>query len=353
MGIVGENMLLLSFDRMYRVAAFHLVLFMVVLCGPSFALDGKTGAAQDIVTKTKKGDMVTSPQKGRKAAGDVVNASTKKGGSKSDGSASKGTGTQGHSSLSAEPIKPDRNYLDVYVGKCQFTTEAINTVKRFMAEHQNYFVRHYLLKTQSAMPDIAPLKGIELFLPLEAKRFDISNVPTFILNRKGVTYKISGAADLSDVYQEIEKNTVKGEKKMGYIDLGERGKGCKAVVPDLRPAALTPHQRQDIEEENRPPDMRGLVKANRVGMQQSLKPIYSEKQIVSVAAGSKFIVFSSSQADWAIKELKKGASTGCCTDCVDLGRLWPYAQYCSKELLKELGVTSVPTVITLTGIAQQ
>lgn len=346
-------MLLLSFDRMYRVAAFHLVLFTVVLCGPSFALDGKTGAAQDIVTKTKKGDMVTSPQKSRKASGNVVNASTKKGGSKSAGSASKGTGTQGQSSLSAEPIKPDRDYLDVYVGKCQFTPEAINTVKRFMTEHKNYFLQHYLMKTQSAsMPDIAPLKGIELFLPFEAKRFDISTVPTFILNRKGVTYKISGAADLSYVYEEIEKNTVKGEKKRGYIDLGERGKGCKAVVPDLRPAALTPQQRQDIEAENRPPDMRGLVKANRVGIQQRSKPIYSEKQIVSVAAGNKFIVFSSSQADWAIRELKKGASTGCCTDCVDLGRLWPYAQYCSKELLKELGVSSVPTVITFTGIAQ-
>ena len=93
-----------------------------------------------------------------------------------------------------DSVRPDENYLDVYIGRCQYTDEAIAEVRHFAAQHQNLFVRFYGMKTQSdVMPNIETLKGLEIYLPIEAKRFDITTVPTFVLNTKGVTYKISGA----------------------------------------------------------------------------------------------------------------------------------------------------------------
>jgi len=347
--------LLFSFDRMYWATAFHIVFLVLAFYGVSHALDSKAGDRQDIVTKNKKGDMITSPQKKSGASGgDTISSSAKKGSNTPAASSLKTSATRERTSMPDEPLKPDQDYLDVYVGKCQFTIDAMSASKRFSAQHQNYSLRYYMMKTQSDFgPTAGLLEGIEFYLPLEAKKYAITTVPAFILNRKGVTYRISGDADLNGVYAEIENNTAKGEEKGGYIDLGDRGKGCRSVIFDWSPTVLTTQQRREIEAENRPPDMRGLIKANRVSMPESSKPIHLEKQILSLAGGKEFIVFSENQTDWAIKEIKRSGATGCCIDCLDLSRIWPHAQYCSKELLKEWGVNSIPTVITLKSSEQR
>jgi hypothetical protein len=104
--------------------------------------------------------------------------------------------------------------------------------------------------------------------------------------------------------------------------------------------------------EGRAPDMRGILLANRVSVPQSSQPVYLERQVARLPLSSRFIVFSQGQSEWAIKEFKHGSSSGCCTDCLELAKLWPYAQYCNKDLLAKLGVSSVPTIVTFHAAAQ-
>ena len=303
----------------------------------------------------KSGDLLTAPPKLKKAAtSNRVSSGAKKEIRKGDSATSKKNGSvQQQAEVPAAPIKPDKDYLDVYIGNCEFTTEAIASAKRFSAEHTNYFVRYYGMKTQSAdKPDKEQMKGLEIYLPLDAHKFHITTVPAFVLNSKGKNYKISGAAELSDVYREIDKNLAKGEKKHGYIDLGERGRGCNALSQNFSPATLTQGQKRAIAAEVRLPDVPTLLSANRIGIPGNSEPVYIDKQTVPIAAGRKFIVFSESQSDWAVKEMKSGA-VGCCTDCVQLGRLWPYAQYCSQDMLTILGVSSVPSVVTFKSAVKQ
>ncbi len=344
-------MLRFSIHRVSWAAAVYLIVFLQLSCGSSFALNGKPGDGQDIVTKSRKGDLVNSPQRKRKAAGDSLKSAGKR---KLGSASSLPAGTRPLPTKAPDSVRPEKDYLDVYIGNCQFTPEAIRTAKSFVAAHPDVFVRYYAMKTLSdAVADAETLREIEIYLPLEAKKLGISTVPTFILNRGGVTYKITGVADLEAAYKEIEKDSARGTKKRGYIELGEEGSGCRAVMPDLRPSLLSSEQKQEIEAENGPPDLRRSINSNHVYVQQKSNPVYSEKGIARLPTGGRFIVFSKAQTDWAVKELKKGVSAGCCTDCVDLRRLWPYAQYCSLGLLKEFGVNSVPTVITLKGTQSQ
>jgi hypothetical protein len=327
----------------------HLLFFLsfslfVFFWGVVCAADLNT--QQDIVTKSKQGDLLTSPPKRKiTTGGDALSSNSKNGSGKAV--APKTVSAQSQPAEKAESVKPGENYLDVYIGRCQYTDEAIAEVRRFAAQRQNLFVRFYGMKTQSDVtPNIETLKGLEIYLPIEAKSFDITTVPTFVLNTKGVTYKISGATELTEIYEQIQRHTAKGQKKNGYMDLGDQGRGCPAVIPDLRPSALSIEQRQQLVDESVSPDMRGVLLANRVSVRQSSQPVYIEKQMSGFPPSNRFIVFSKSQTDWALREIKQGTSTGCCTDCIEVATLWPYAQYCTRELLAKLGVSAVPTIIT-------
>jgi hypothetical protein len=322
----------------------------LILCGVSYAADPST--QQDIVTKSKAGDLLTrSPKRKETVGAGAFSLKTKDG--RSRAATTKTSSAQVQPADNMDSVRPDENYLDVYIGRCQYTAEAITEVKNFASKHQDFFVRFYGMKTESeATLGTDVLRGLEIYLPIEAKRFDITTVPTFVLNTKGITYKISAATDIASAYEQINKKTAKGERKKGYIDLGDQGRGCPAIIPDLRPAALTPEQRQRIAYESRPPDTRGVLLANQINMQQSSQPVYLERQVSRLPLSSRFIVFSQSQRDWAIKEFKNGRSIGCCTDCLELTKLWPYAQYCTRDMLTNLGVSTVPAVITLHAAVQ-
>lgn len=334
-------------------AKLTIVLFCVA---ETFALMVVCNAAatdingQDIITKSKNGDLLTSPPKSKAPASrDALtsgNTSNNKGASKKTGSARLQEAAQ------ATPTKPDKDYLDVYIGRCQYTAEALSDIRHFASQHPNIFIQFYSMKTRSEVAHNAEaMKGIEIYLPTEAKRFDITTVPAFILNTKGKTYKISGSTELTEFYQKIQSGNVKGERKSGYVDLGDQGRGCPAVIPDLRPSAFTPSQKAQIAAQTRQPDMRGVLLQNRVSMQETPRPVYLERQAPSGPIASKFIVFSERQTEWARSELKKGKAAGCCTDCLELSKVWPHAQYCSKDLLTKLGVSTVPTIVTFHSLA--
>ncbi|VVB71118.1 Uncharacterised protein [uncultured archaeon] len=344
-------MLLFPVNRMSRAAAIYLILSLhLAVCSISHGAE-KTAQEDLILKNMKKGDLLTAPgsSSGKKKAARIEKDRVVSSGGKNRTAALQKRASNSGTVQSApdDTAKPDRDYLDVYIGKCQFTSEGIKAAKRFVSEHPNYHVQYYGLKTTSdVIPPLPDMKGIEVYLPLDAKQYDITAVPAFVLNRSGVTYKFSGDADVSEVYREIDKNLAKGEKKKGYIDLGDRGRGCKAAMLDLRPVKPTVDQKREVNAESHPPDMRGLIAKQSLSLRETSEPISITRQMSAPpASSSRFIVFSEAQKGWAEKELRQG-TLGCCTDCRKIGDLWPYVQYCSGDMLKELGVASVPVIVT-------
>ncbi|MFI5296234.1 MAG: hypothetical protein ACHQ0Y_14570 [Thermodesulfovibrionales bacterium] len=332
-------MLLLSANRMRGVARYYVIgLLFLAFCCPAYGDDATTKAQGDLIIRTKKsGDLLTSPKKTASPQDNAIKKTVA--GSKQPAAAQA-------SSVSAEELlKPSKNYLDVYLGACQPTPEAISAVKRFLASHTGFAAQYFMMNTQSdKAPDMSGAKGIEFYLPLDARRYDIRTVPSFILNKDGVSYKITGVAEISDIYDEIEKKTVQGEKKGEYIDLGERGRGCRALAPDFRPTSLTAEQRKEVMREQQLPP-RGLTLRDPITLPEQNAPVHIVKEADAIRGLKTFVVFSERHKTWAKQQFAAGA-TGCCTDCVKLDGLWPHAQYCTKEMLAKLGVNGVPTTIT-------
>ena len=339
MGTMGKNVLLLPANRMRRFARYYVIgLLFLAFCCPAYGDDATAKAQGDLIMRSKRsGDLLTSPKKTASSQGNAM---------KKTAAGTKQSAAVPQSSVSAEElIKPSKNYLDVYLGACQFTPQTINAAKRFLASHSSFAAQYFMMNTQSdKTPDMSGAKDIEFYLPLDARRFDITTVPSFILNKDGVTSKITGVAEISDIYEEIEKKDAKGEKKGEYIDLGERGGGCRASAPDFRPTSLTAEERKTVLSEQQLPP-RGLSLRDAITLPEQSAPAHIVREADTIPGLKTFVVFSERHKPWALQQFAAGA-TGCCTDCAKLDGLWPYAQYCTKEMLTKLGVNGVPTTIT-------
>ncbi len=348
-------MLLLSIYRMYRASAVHIAviaLTIIVFAGYASAdqaknrnkkSNSKVEVKQDLLTGNSGHDILTAPQNRKPSK----NASAKK----ADKAASNTTSEKPSKvAQSGKTAKPDKN-IDVYIGRCPYTVEGVKEAKKFIGQHKEYFGQFYMMKTDSDY-EIKPsdLSGIEVYLPLEADKYDITNVPAFVININGHMYKVSGTPDLEEVYKEVVSGKAKGERKSGYIDLGVRGRACKAVIVNLTPKkALTEQERRAvIRDAGRPPNFTALLHQRKIVLPENNSPSVVEKRTGAVSPHGipQFIVFSKDQKKWALEMSKKGAM-GCCTDCIDIGDVSHFAQLCTKELLAEFNVKSAPAVVNL------
>ncbi|MBE0427941.1 MAG: hypothetical protein IBX72_15010 [Nitrospirae bacterium] len=342
-------MLLFSFNRMCRITAIYLT---SILCAVLFAFTS-LGAGiidknekKDLILRSNKGDLMTIHGKVKTSSisrdKEVVDKIDKSNHDKSNSQFL--TVTRDKEDIS----KPDRNYIDVYIGKCPFTVDAVREIKRFLLKHNNYHVKFFGIKTISDYQiNPSAIAGIEIFLPIDAGKYDIKGVPAFIINVNGNLYKVSGAVDLEDIYNEIIKGKAEGERKEGYIDLGTKGKECKAASVNLKLRPLKESDKKDIEKKVQF-KVSNVLKQDRITLPQKDSPEVINKKMAhgNLTGIGRFIVFSESQKDWA-KEMTGRGAVGCCTDCSNLEGMGSYIQFCTKELLNELGVRSVPSVVNI------
>lgn len=246
-----------------------------------------------------------------------------------------------------EPLKPSTNYMDVYVGKCPFSINAIKAAREFSTQ-KNLFTQFFGMKTSNTADISMPkeLTEIGVYLPINAEKYGINNVPAYVLNINGSVYKVEGDVDLNEIFDEIVKGGAQGEKKKEYTDMGTRGKVCKTISINLGPHELTKEEKAALAKEYNPPDFREKLRQFKNTLPESSQPqVISKTSEVSRHTGvNKFIVFSDSQRVWANNMLSKGA-VGCCTDCSAIGRFAGIVQLCSKEILSEMGVNSTPAVV--------
>lgn len=348
-------MLLFYIYRVYRLTAFYLAIVGVFLA-VSFASADQVERAtnsknkqskdktfkQDLLTTSGgRQDLLTAPKKQKSSN----KASAKKADNKATASAKTPKAGQ-----SGKTLKPDRN-IDVYIGKCPYTVEGVKEAKKFLAQRKEYYGQFFMMKTESDY-EVKPsdLAGIEVYLPLDAGKYEITNVPAFIINVGGHMYKISGTVDLEEVYREIVTAKAKGESKGGYTDLGVRGKACKAIIVNLVPKKTLNEQekRAVIRDAGRPPNFTALLHQRKIVLPESSSPSVSEKQVGAVSPHGipKYIVFSAAQKKWAL-EMSKSGAMGCCTDCTEIGDISHFAQLCTRELLTEFNVKSTPAVVNL------
>jgi len=340
---------------MRNLAVILLALMLYVYGYSAYGADDliKKARTDDIIKNGKKsgqtiksGDLITSPPKGNQKGLNRLEGSQPKGNSSARTSTPSAPNTTATASCS----------IDVYIGRCPHTKEAVKAVKAFIGKHSGCSVQYYGMKSKTNY-DINPsdIEGIEIYLPVDARRFDITTIPSFVITVGGVAYRVSGAADIEDIYREITGGKASGQKRDGYIDLGDRGKGCGAVHVDLSPVELTPRQIREVNAESKPPDA-GQLKAlkdrvTRVNVPHSGRPLYLTRQANMPFQAARFIAFTRADSKSSLvgDELKNGA-WGCCTDCDSLEELKEFkgrVQYCTPELLKSLGITSVPAVVKL------
>jgi|GEM_PF-2909485 len=352
-------MLLFSIYRMYRTSAVHIIITIIfsalIVINHAFA-DTQSGKSknkqptvkQDLLTDGKnKHDILTAPQNQRKPSKSA--SATKKADKKTDFAA-----TSAPSPNVMQPgktVKPDKN-IDVYIGRCPYAVEGVKEAKKFLAHHKDYYGQYFMMKTDSDY-EVKPsdLSGIEVYLPLEAEKYNVVNVPAFVINVNGHMYKVSGTVDLEEVYKEIVSGKAKGERKDAYIDLGVRGKICKAIIVNLAPKKTLNEQekRAVIRDAGRPPNFTVLLHQRKIVFPESSTPMVVEKQVAVPHHGiPRYIVFSKDQKKWALEMSKKGAM-GCCTDCIDIGDISHFAQLCTKELLTEFNVKSTPAIVNISA----
>ncbi len=339
-------MLLFSVNWLCRTTAVYLISIFFI-ASPVFAEIVNSNAKQDLILRTgeDKGDLLLNPPriKPRKTTANMDN--------------SKQTVETRHSNKQSnqnlkvtkeidDSSKPDKNYIDVYIGRCPFTANAVKEVKKFISEHNGYYVQYYGMKTDSNYK-IEPeeIRGLEIYLPVDAHKYNIKSVPSFVFNINGSTYKVSGDIDLNDIYNEIISGKIKGEAKDGYTDLGIRGKECRAVLVNLTPRHLKESDKQLIAKEaSSGPKITGIKK---VSLPEKSEPELIDKRFINYSGIKKFIVFSESQTGWAKEMMKKEKVAGCCTDCSSLEDIGDLVQFCTKELVESLGVKSVPSVVNI------
>lgn len=339
-------MLLFPFDRMCRTATIYIILTFFIVTSV-FAEIIITNTKQDLILRANKnkGDLLINPPKVEQEKSKNIDSKKKY----------IKTGENDKQNLKVtkeidDLPKPDKNYIDVYIGRCPFTIDALKEVKKFSSDHKDYYIQYYGMKTNSNYElNPAEIKDLEIYLPVDADKYDIKSVPTFVFNVGGSVYKVAGSATLNDVYNEIVSGKVGGEKKDGYTDLGVRGKECKALLVNLTPQSLKESDKQIIAKEiNSKQSMASMVGIKKVFLPEKSEPeVINKKGYANYSGIKKFIVFSESQKDWAKEMIKRKGAVGCCTDCAELKDIGNLIQLCTKELVDSLNVKSVPTVINI------
>lgn len=244
------------------------------------------------------------------------------------------------------------NGIGLYIGNCPFTKDAVNKIKRFLGKYKDVETQYFIVKTNSDYQlDSAAIEGLEISLPVDADMFDISEIPAFVLNINNVMYKATGSdVSLEEIIESVNKNSVKGEKRKNYTDIGVFGKTCKTQKMDLTPRELT---RDDIAVVIKDALRQPVIKIDTKNLSSVLptteKPVVKDKNIDTNYSGIKTIViYSSKQSAWAQDVINKNAAIGCCTDCSDSpDSKLDNSQICSKDVLEHLGVSTVPTIINI------
>lgn len=226
--------------------------------------------------------------------------------------------------------------LKVFVGKCAAIESFLPKLDEFMSQNPGLNLTLLMMVSDGNVVPVG-LKGRELHYAeaQEVEELKISKVPTSVLRKSGVTYKLVGDADIAD-YKRMKTS----EKTDRFVLLGEEGSSCLA-----RPML----SRSDAEVRAMNPQSLKLdlpaVSAPSAPLPQSLeaKQFKVEVPVLTLVPPIKLAVFSHSDMPWARDLLAKGYQ-GCCTDCSTFAA---GISACSAELLTNLRVTSVPARIDI------
>ena len=239
-------------------------------------------------------------------------------------------------SLDDTSTPSESDSLKVFVGKCAALESFLPKLDEFMSQNPGLNLT-LLMMVSDGNAVSAGLKGKELHYAgaQEVEELKISKVPTSVITKSGVTYKVVGDVDISD-YKRMKVS----EKTDRFVLLGDEGSSCPA-----RPMM----SRSDAEVRAMNPQSLKLelptVSAPSVPLPQSLeaKQFKVDVPVLASVPSIKLAVFSHSDMPWAKDLLAKGYQ-GCCTDCSTFAA---GISACSAELLTNLRVNSVPARIDI------
>lgn len=320
------------------------IIFLVMFSFCSESIGADLNAGGDIILKSNKGDLLSAPTKKGE-----LKVKTIKG--KTTAQENMSMVINEHMAKVSEMLQKKDNVLDVYIGQCRFVPRAMKEVKAFTASHKNITARFYNLKTDDST-DLSQtdIGGLEILPATQAKQYEVNTVPAYVFHVNGKAFKVTGDASIEDIYQDILRNKIEGEKKGSYFNAGAKGSECPAYIPEYGISTLSEQQKEMFARKLVPPASMNVPLPNLIDAPEFDNPQAVTKQIASskYTTFKKYIVFSVNQKDWARKMISDKATIGCCTNCEisSISREFgPYVQSCTQDMLNALGVSGVPTVV--------
>ena len=226
--------------------------------------------------------------------------------------------------------------LKVYVGKCAALESFLPKLDEFMSKNPDLNLTLLMMVSEgNAVP--AGLKGREINYAgaQEVEELKISKVPTSVITKSGVTYKLVGDVDIGD-YKKMKVS----EKTHRFVVLGDEGPFCSARPMPSRSDAEV----RAMHPQNMPIDL-PAISIPSVELPRSLerKQFKVDVPVLALVPSIKLAVFSQGDIPWA-KDLTTKGYQGCCTDCSTFAA---GIGACSAELLTNLRVNSVPVRIDI------
>lgn len=146
-------------------------------------------------------------------------------------------------SLDNTATTSESDSVKVFVGKCAALESFLPKLDEFMSQNPGLNLTLLMMVSDgNAVP--AGLRGRELHYAgaQEVEELKISKVPTSVITKSGVTYKLVGDADIAD-YKRMKVS----EKTDRFVLLGDEGSSCPArPIPSRSDAEVRSMNPQSI-----------------------------------------------------------------------------------------------------------
>ena len=197
--------------------------------------------------------------------------------------------------------------MRVFIGKCAALETFLPKLDEFMSKNPGLNLTLLMMVSDgNAVP--ADLKGREIHYAgaQEVEELKISKVPTSVITKSGVTYKLVGDVDIAN-YKKMKVS----EKTPQFVVLGDEGSSCPARPMPSRSDAEV----HALDPQNMKIDLPAFS-IPTVELPRSLerKQFKVDVPVMAFVPSIKLAVFSQVDIPWAKDLITKGYQ-GCCTDC--------------------------------------
>jgi hypothetical protein len=224
----------------------------------------------------------------------------------------------------------------VFIGKCPALESFLPKLDEYMSKNPDLKLTLLMMVGDGrVVPE--GLRGREIHYAgaKEVEELGISQVPTTVITKSGVVYKLVGDLDIVN-YKKMKVS----EKTPQFIVLGDEGPSCPARPMPSRSDA----EMRALDPQNMKIDLPAFsIPSVELPRSSEKKQFKVDVPVLAFVPFIKLAVFSQVDMPWAKDLITKGYQ-GCCTDCSTFAT---GISACNEELLANLRVNSVPARIDI------